>query len=220
MSKQIIFEVSIAGMSEQLYSKRIIIYKPFHTVSTSYSLVDCASRSISKVSDLIDVAISELEASDSTIRSYGMDECNYRTIYIKHRGCLLGLEEDKSITDLINALQEDTLILTYIYVAGGASLGNFGYRFVVHSDEYVHKDSPHPHVHVIKDNISVRYYLDTLERFEQDKPSRTHLRDERKIIKPFLRKNKARFLHYWNLAVQGFFPPEENEKGKQFYRES
>ena len=93
-----------------------------------------------------------------------------------------------------------------------------GYRFVVHPNEEIHKHTPH--VHVENDDCSVRYSLVSLKRFEQDKVPRNYLRDEKKIIRPFLENNRKKLLEYWNLSINGYTTPIINEKGQQYYPES
>ena len=68
--------------------------------------------------------------------------------------------------------------------------------------------------------MSVRYSLDTFKRFEQDIPSREHKRDEKKIIIPALKKNVKRLYGFWNQYMSGYIPPDEDENGKQYYKES
>ena len=75
-----------------------------------------------------------------------------------------------------------------------------------------------PHVHVVKDDESVRYSLVTLERI--DKCSRSFLRDEKKKIRPALEKYLPRLQEYWTAAMNGYRPPEFDFHGKQYYPES
>lgn len=218
--KTIEFEISVSGMSEEMYSDKIMIYKPFQTHKITYTLDECLANNITHISDVITDVCRKNDAADPPFFGYSMDDCTYKSVYLKYDDCLLGLNENKGLAELFDVMGGDILSLVYIFVAGGASIRHRGYRFVVHSDEYVHKDSPHPHVHVIKDNVSVRYYLDSFERFGQDEPTQAHRRDERRIIKPFLRENQKRLLNFWDLAIKGFIPPTENEDGEQFYPES
>ena len=78
-----------------------------------------------------------------------------------------------------------------MYVAGGASREYHGYKFIVRSDEDRHKNMPH--IHVEKDGVSPRYLLSNLERIASDKCLKDHLRDEKKIIKPYIKKNIEMF---------------------------
>ena len=50
--------------------------------------------------------------------------------------------------------------------------------------------------------------------------SREHKRDEKKIIIPTLKKNAKKLYAYWNQYINGYIPPEEDETGKQYYKES
>ena len=90
--------------------------------------------------------------------------------------------------------------------------------FIIHPDEDIHKNTPH--VHVRRDDEETRYYLESLERFPNDKVSRRFLKDEKKRIKPYLLKNKEKLYEYWNLYMNGYTTPAMNEEGKQYYKES
>ena len=88
----------------------------------------------------------------------------------------------------------------------------------MHPNEAVHKHKPH--VHVVKDDMSVRYSLETLERFPQDVFSREYKRDEKKIIIPALKKNQKKLWDYWNCYMGGYCSPTIDCQGKEYYKES
>ena len=140
---------------------------------------------------------------------YGLD-----SIYIKTDVGLIGLTVDKNIEDIYCYFKQDFIDLVF-FVVGGASLHCNGYSFTVHSNEDIHKNTPH--VHVRRDDEETRYYLDSLERFANDKVSHRFLKDEKKIIKPFLRANKELFYKYWDMSINGYTTPHINEDGKQYY---
>ena len=77
-----------------------------------------------------------------------------------------------------------------------------------------------PHVHVKKYNVAPRYYLKTFERFKDDKYLREHERDEKKIIIPFLEKNKKWLWEEWDMYMNGYTPPIVTESGKQYCKET
>lgn len=131
---------------------------------------------------------------------------------------LLGLQKDEPLTELFAFFKRAKIEIDYILVLGGASIHCNGYRFTIHPNEEIHKHRPH--VHVIKNDTSVRYSIDTFERFEHDTLSREHQRDEKKIIIPTIKKNKKRLYVFWNQYMNGYIPPIEDENGKQYYKES
>lgn len=104
------------------------------------------------------------------------------------------------------------------FCVGGPSFRCEGYLFVIHPNEEIHKN--HPHVHVRRNGNETRYSLNTLTRFSNDNFCREFQKDEKKIILPYLQKNKDRLLKYWDLCMKGYIPPVEDEDGKQFYPES
>lgn len=218
MNKNIRIELCTSGMSNEFYSEDIMIFKPFSIIHLSYSLEECVEQGVLLVSDLINLM--KKEDKEKSFFGDALDECTYLSIYVKNKNYLLGLREDKTLEELFNIFKTDEVILTYIYVVGGASLHHHGYKFVVGSNEDIHKYSKHPHVHVIKDDTSVRYSIDTYERLWDDEASRAHIRDEKKIIKPFIKKKQDELMEYWRAATQGFVPPTLDQDEKQYYKES
>ena len=217
--KTINCKIALSGMSSQNFSEKIMIYAPLESCQTSLSFKECKEKRIYHVSDLITWVIKSSPNLHSFIGDWGMENFCYQNIYIKDNERLLGLKDDKLLIDIFNFFNIDTLDFVYIVVAGGASIHCGGYKYVVHSDEYIHQNDP-PHVHVIRDDKSVRYYLEPIKRFTQDRPSREHLRDEKKTIIPAIKRNRKKLLEYWNLAVNGYVPPAEDETGRQYYKES
>ena len=68
--------------------------------------------------------------------------------------------------------------------------------------------------------VSVRYSLETFERFEQDKYSRVHAKYEKKRILPFLNDHKEELMEFWNMAMKSYIPPQIGENGCQYCKES
>ena len=205
-------------MSRKSFTKKIMIYKPHSTVRKVFSLNNCNDCGIVYISDLINHIVANLSDIQSLLGDYGMENFNYRSIYIRHKDYLLGLQNDKSLAEIFYFFGKNKVEIDYILVLGGASIHCNGYRFIVHPNEEIHRY--HPHVHVYKNDVSVRYSLDTFKRFEQDIPSREHKRDEKKIIIPALKKNVKRLYGFWNQYMSGYIPPDEDENGKQYYKES
>ena len=149
---------------------------------------------------------------------YTMDELTWDNVYIKQNHSLLAFQSDKRISDVFDFFKKRKLEIVYVFVAGGTSTWCSGYQFVVHPNEAVHKHKPH--VHVVKDDMSVRYSLETLERFPQDVFSREYKRDEKKIIIPALKKNQKKLWDYWNCYMGGYCSPTIDCQGKEYYKES
>ena len=149
---------------------------------------------------------------------YGIENFCYENIYFRRDDYLVGLQDDKELSVIFKDFQTDYLSMVYLYVAGGSSLNYMGFKFEVRSREQIH--AYRPHVHVIRDDVSVRYSIETFERFAKDKFSRVHAKHEKKRILPFLEENKDRFMEFWNLAMKGYLPPQIGEDGCQYCKES
>ena len=207
-----------AGMSGKTFSSTIMVDKPYDTISTTFTWDECAKLGIEYVSDLIDQTLKLNPNLQTEIGTYALEQITYKNIYVENGYYLIGLQDDKKLADIFTDFKTDSLAFAYIYVGGGASMHHMGYIFVVHPREQIHAFNPH--VHVVRDGISVRYSLDTFKRFPQDKYSREHDRDEKKIIRPYLQKNRDELMCYWNLAMNGYIPPAKDEKGHQYCKES
>lgn len=218
--KHITFDIYlIAGMSASTFSPTIMVDKPYDAIHTEFTWHELTELGVRYVSDLIELSKARNPDLQTQIGSYGMENFCYQTVYLKKGDYLIGLQEDKELTSIFTYFQTDHLEFAFLYVAGGASRNHMGYKFVVHlSREQIHAHEPH--VHVERDGVSVRYSLDTFERFSKDEPSWEHRRDEKKVILPYLKKNKALLMEYWDLAMNGFLPPQRDENGRQYCAES
>ncbi len=216
--KKVVFKIHISGMSKRNFSKNIMIYKPYKTFKKEFNLKDTEALQKCKISELIEEFKKSKEFITCEKSYYSMNELTLENIYIKHRGTLLSLHTDKYIWDVFNFFKTNRIEIVYIFVAGGASIYYEGYKFVIHPNEDIHKNTPH--VHVKKDDMSVRYYLDTLKRFPKDVCSREYQRDEKKIILRGLKKNKKKLCAYWEYYMGGYSAPETDFQGRQFYKES
>ena len=171
--KTVTFNAYICGISENNFSNRIMIYSPISTYKKSFCYEALKDKT---VSEFINFAKTD---SFEFLGAYGVEELNINRLYIHIEDTLFGLQEDKLLKDIFNHFSVDNIQFAY-FLVGGASIHCSGYRFVIHPDEGIHRNTPH--VHVCKDNYSVRYSLITLERFKQDSFPRTYARDEKKII--------------------------------------
>lgn len=209
----------IAGMTEETFSPTIMVDKPYEEIRTVLTLQELTERDIQRVSDLIEYIKTTHPDMEAKIGSYGMENFCYQNIYLMRDDYLIGLLDDKEINAIFEDFQSDSLSFVYLYVAGGASLHYMGFKFDVHlSREQIHAYKPH--VHVIHDDVSVRYSLETFERFPKDKYSRFHDQHEKKRIIPFLRDHKEELMDLWKLAMNGYVPPQIAENGCQYCKES
>lgn len=216
--KTVIFKIHICGMSSKTFSRKIMIYKPFKTITKSLRLAYCLQNNISTVEALIAHIKNTTNNLAHYLGEFGLDNFVVENVYIKHKGYLIGLQHNKRLTDIFQFFKKSIVVFDYILVAGGASCEYHGYKFIVHSNEDIHKNMPH--VHVEKDGVAPRYHLGTLERIATDKYLPDHLRDEKKIIKPYIRKHIKWFNEKWLMSVNGYIPPVETETGLQYCKES
>ena len=151
--------------------------------------------------------------ADEFLGEYGVENLAAERVYICTPDVLIGMQEDKTLAELFEYFSTDNIQFAY-FLVGGASIHCSGYRFTVHPNEEIHRNTPH--VHVCKDDKSVRYSLVTLERFEQDKLPHEYKRDEKKVIIPYLLKNQTKLIGYWNHYMNGYTVPDEDEYGRQY----
>ena len=216
--KVIIFKIHMCSMSERTMSRKIMIDKPFKTITKFLNLSYCSKNNISTIGDLISHIKESCNGLFDLLGEFGIENFNIENMYIKHKGYLIGLQEDKSLSNVFTYFKKNILEFDYIYVAGGASREYHGYQFIVRPKEDIHRYTPH--VHVQKYNVAPRYYLKTFERFKDDKYLREHDRDEKKIIIPFLEKNKKWLWEEWDMYMNGYTPPIVTESGKQYCKET
>lgn len=209
------FSIYFCGMCDETFTEQIMIWKPYSSITKTYTVEDLNENAIVKVSDLINQMKSNVMVEES-LGDWGMDNFSYLTTYVKYQDYLLGFKEDKAVSEILKYLNTDQLDFAY-FIVGGASLYNDkDYRFTVHSDEKVHLYMPH--VHVWKNDVVIRYSLDTLSPI--DRLVYPHKRDHKKSIMPFLTMNKDRLLDMWQKNIDGYKTPVITEDGSQFYSES
>lgn len=214
--RKLIFNIYACGMSDKTFTKQIMIYRPFNTTTKIFSEEELRELGITYVSDLVE-DIKRDHTMRDVLGEWGLENISAKTIYIQHRKYLLGLLDNKTIEDIFEYFDSENLKLAYFIVVGGASIHNeTSYRFTVHPDEDIHRHMPH--VHVSKDDVEIRYSLETLQPI--DSLVNPHRRDNKKIIIPFLKKNQKKLLGFWQLYMDGYVSPAITQEGQQFYVES
>lgn len=209
------FSVYTCGMSEETFSEKIMIYKPVSCITKCFTEAELNQCRIISVSELIDHLKNDAGIKDA-LGTWGLENIGISTVYIQDNEWLLGLRQDKPISEIFRELETNRLKFAY-FMAGGASIhNNTGYRFTVHPDEDIHRHMPH--VHVSKAGINIRYSLDTL--LPIDKLVNPHKRDNKKIIIPFLHGHCQQLIEMWNRYTEGYTTPVLDEKGRQYYSES
>lgn len=213
--QEIKFDLHICGMSEKTYTEQIMIYRPIQTATKTFSKEALDQLGITHISDLIE-HIKRDDVMSAALGEWGLQAISAETVYIHNQDYLLKLRENKKISDIFDYFRSDTLELLF-FIVGGASIHNEkSYRFTVHPDEDVHRYLPH--VHVSKDNVEIRYSLETLQPL--DPLVNPHKRDNKKSIIPFLQENQKKLLEFWRLYMDGYVPPQITQEGQQFYAES
>jgi|BioPla2DNA2_1021312.scaffolds.fasta_scaffold21461_1 hypothetical protein len=215
--RELQFSFYICGLSDDTFSEQIMIFKPRNSIVKNFTEAILCQSGIVYVSDLIDhlqkdIAIVEgLEAL-----GWGLENFAVETVYIHHRGYLLGLREDKTISEIFQDLETNRLAFAYFLVAGGSIHDEYGYRYTIHSNERIHEHMPH--VHVSKSGVEIRYSLVTLSPI--DPLVNPHKRDYRKRIRPSLQEKKEKLMELWDFYMKGYTTPEITEDGLQYYSES
>ena len=207
--------INFVGMSSDDYSDYVCMYKPYEIYRCKFVeglSDDCC------YSDLISRAFVEY-IQQCKQYTYSVEEFNeYSLHYVKYGKYLIGCPAGKLIKEIRKELEIDDLIVEIFVLGGGASIQCHGYSFVIHSNEAIHKHSPH--VHVKRDGYSVRYSLENFERYDRDVCSREYIRDEKRIIIPFLKKNYSFFRDCWEKAQMGYEMPVIDELGRQYCEEN
>ena len=216
--KTITFDFHLVGMNDAMFSDDIMISKPRITLTFNLFEDEWADHEIERVSELISYIVSENPCAKLLLGEDGMRGLTSDNICILNVGCMLRTAQDRFLRDMFSFFHTKHLHFAYFFIEGGASFECDGYKFVVHSNEMIHRNSPH--VHVNKNGYSVRYSLITLKRYKEDKCDRIYDRDEKRIIQPALKKHHKILWKFWKLSVNGYVPPEIDEKGRRYYEES
>lgn len=212
--KLIVFKIHLCGMSNKTLLPKLLIDKPFKRITKIFDLHLCKKKGVITVNDLIQHIKHSERHLVKVLGNFGLENFIVDNIYIKYNGYFVGFQHDKSLEDVFDYFNKGIIELNYVVNVGGASRIYRGYKFIIHSNEEIHKNTPH--VHVEKNGISTRYRLDPIERITSDKCSSEHLRDEKKIIKPYIEDNIEWFKEKWLLSINGYKPPIENEEGFQY----
>ena len=116
--KVIVFKIHICGMSERTISSKIMIDKPFKTITKLLSLSYCSKNNISTIDNLISYIKESCNGLFDLLGEFGVENFNVENIYIKHKGYLIGLQEDKSLSDVFAYFKKNILEFDYIYPNG------------------------------------------------------------------------------------------------------
>ena len=209
--KSVTFNIYVCGMNESTFTNKIMIYAPFATYEKTFYGEELLSKNVSDMIQIVE------ENAATFIEEHGI-RLNLEHIYIQTDDTLIGLQNDKKLEEIFSYFSINDIQFAYFFVVGGASIPCGSYRFTVHPNEDIHRSKPH--VHVYKDGKNARYSLDTLKRFPNDNISREFIRDEKKIILPYLKKNQEKLMGYWNHYMNGDTLPAEDVDGNQYYPES
>ena len=209
--KSVTFNMYVCGMNESTFTNKIMIYAPFATYEKTFYGEELPSKNVSDIIRIVE------ENAATFIEEHGV-RLNLEHIYIQTDDTLIGLQNDKKLEEIFSYFSTENIHFAHFTIVGGSSICCRGYKFVVHSDEKIHRDTPH--VHVYKDGKNTRYSLDTLKRFPEDDISREFIRDEKKIILPFLKENHEELMEFWRHNVNGYICLAEDVDGNQYYPES
>ncbi|MGN0453204.1 MAG: DUF4160 domain-containing protein [Ruminococcus sp.] len=215
--RSISFTIYICGINEETYTEKIMIYKPHLSKDFYLTEKELLENEILSVSDFI-IYIKKHYGTviRSFIGDYSYSKMNFDTVYFNHKDYMLGFLENKNLTEVFDYTKSETISFVF-FVVGGASFNiDKKYKIIIHANEDNHKYMPH--VHVEKDNISVRYSLETLEPI--DKLVYPHKRDNKKVIEPFLRENSDFLMNLWNDYQNKYRVPTMTNDGRQYYSES
>lgn len=205
--KIIVINFCLCGMSKKNFKKNIMIYRP-RKIKRKVIFLNKKNEN----TNLLEIV--------KTLKYINQNKMSLdnKNIYLYYKNYLLKVVKNKTIKEISDYINHKFFKIYLFQIEGGASIHNQGYDFRIHPDEHIHKHSPH--VHVVKNNTSVRYSLQTFERYKNDNVSKEIKKDEKKVIIPFIKKKQKYFLDCWNHYINGFEPPIINENNKQFYEES
>lgn len=207
------FSLYLCGMGERMFTDKIMIYAPHISITHYFDNDDLGRLNITTVNQMIDHLKKEPILS-MTMGQHMVEELMVSRIYVQHKDYLLGLQEDKPLSEISSELNEELLRFAF-FVVGGASASYDGYLYIVHPREKNHAYLPH--VHVKREGKDVRYSLDTFKPI--DELTNPHRRDNRKIQKA-IRTHHEMFIDWWNEYLKGYIPPALSDSGCQYYSES
>ena len=112
--KVMIFKIHMCGMSERTMSRKIMIDKPFKTITKFLNLSYCSKNNISTIGDLISNIKESCNGLFDLLGEFGIENFNIENIYIKHKGYLIGLQEDKSLSNVFTYFKKTYTINHFI----------------------------------------------------------------------------------------------------------
>lgn len=212
--RRIKFIISLCNMGGGLFDNNTLIWGPYKQLIIFYTADELQNAKVQYLKELVETIKEDIDML--CLDDWAYDALTYDHIFVNHKKSLYRIKENKKIIDLYKDFSEDDIELHYIVVCGGASLELRGFKFIVHTDEKIHKYMPH--IHVKKDEYSARYSLETIEMIDANSKTAKLFfkRSEKKIIIPFIKENFYWFMENWNLCQKGYEPPEINEKGMQY----
>lgn len=200
--------IDYIGLTESFISEKILLPEPIE--KEEFFISDSAFVDDISVQELMDYIRDNIFDNDTKGKICHQFNFSYKEIYIEVDDYYYKFEKNINLSMVKNILK-DIVFHIVIYI-GGASIHYDGYRFVVHSNEDIHKYLPH--VHVEKSGYSIRYRLDNQQAIDDKNIPREFIRDK-KMIENFIKMNKDKLLGFWNASQNGFVTPVLTENGEQ-----
>ena len=135
------FNIYVCGMSKETFTEQIMIYRPIQTTTKIFSEEFLDKLNITHVGELIE-HIKQDHAMRKVLGEWGLENINLETIYVRHQDYLLGLLEDKALSDIYDYFHAESLELAYFIVGGASNHNDTSYRFTVHPNEDIHRHMP------------------------------------------------------------------------------
>ena len=86
--KLIVFRIHICGMSAKTFSKKIMIDKPFKTITKVYTIENCIQRGIITIDDRVTCIKESDNRLYAQLCKLGIDNFNFENVYLRHHGCV------------------------------------------------------------------------------------------------------------------------------------
>lgn len=110
------FNIYFCWMSEETFSEQIMIYKPISTITRCFTEAALQQFEIATVGELIDYLKDDIAIKES-LGTWGLAHLSTATVYIQHHGYLLGMREEKTISEIFRDLETSRLEFAYFIVA-------------------------------------------------------------------------------------------------------
>lgn len=98
------FNIYFCWMSEETFSEQIMIYKPISTITRCFTEAALQQFEIATVGELIDYLKDDIAIKES-LGTWGLAHLSTATVYIQHHGYLLGMREEKTISEIFVILK-------------------------------------------------------------------------------------------------------------------